>query len=75
MEKHIGESPTATNYDTSTIPAWPMGPRELTVMFTAVLVTRVVEDTVHGIRYDKEPIEEERLISELADMLLLYLVR
>ena len=41
----------------------------------AVLVTRVVEDTVHGIRYDKEPIEEERLISELADMLLLYLVR
>ena len=41
----------------------------------AVLLTRVIEDTVHGIKYDKEPIGKDRLVSELADMLCLYLLK
>jgi AcrR family transcriptional regulator len=39
----------------------------------AILLTRTIEDTVHGIKYDKEPIEAERLVSGLADMLCRYL--
>jgi AcrR family transcriptional regulator len=41
----------------------------------ALLINRTIEDIVHAIKYDNEPIEKERLISELADMLLLYLFK
>ena len=41
----------------------------------AVLLTRIIEDTVHGVKYDKEPIGKERLVAQLADMLCLYLLK
>lgn len=41
----------------------------------AVLVLRIVEDTTHGIKYNKETIAKERLISELTDMLCRYLLK
>jgi AcrR family transcriptional regulator len=41
----------------------------------AVLVLRIVEDTTHGIKYDKETIGKERLVSELTDMLCRYLLK
>jgi AcrR family transcriptional regulator len=41
----------------------------------AILLMRITEDAVHGIKYDREPIAKKRLISELADMMCRYLFK